>query len=95
MDPGKGQKNKHIIIKTTRTKVSAFVNHRPEFSITGWFQSKNPLPNDGLDANIMCWPQARAAADPGFTLLTFDGFYNGQPPPYDYSAAYVPGQNGS
>ncbi|KAI9150678.1 Glucan 1,3-beta-glucosidase [Paramyrothecium foliicola] len=54
----------------------------------------NKLPNDGHNANP-CWPSRIAAADPGFALLTFDPYYQGQPPPYNYRLNYTQGVNGS
>jgi hypothetical protein len=68
---------------------SASVNVRPEFSISSWPPA---APNDGMLVN-QCWPRI-APNDPGFTLLTFDPFYQGQPPPYNYAAAWDPPNNG-
>jgi hypothetical protein len=68
------------------------VEHRPEFTIGTWEQDAT-VPDDGLRVNP-CWPSAIAPADPGFALLTYDPFYQGQAPPYNYAAAYVSGKNG-
>lgn len=70
---------------------SATVSHRPEFSIGAWRHI--PLPNDGLDVNT-CRLTSKARRDPGFALFTFDPYYGGNPPPYDYTAPYVRGSNG-
>ncbi|EZF93084.1 hypothetical protein H113_06103 [Trichophyton rubrum MR1459] len=78
----------------TQTMALVDIPTRPEFSFTSWGHSANPPYRDGLEANP-CWPSGIAALDPGFTLLTFDPFYNGQSPPYDYKAPYVKGSNGS
>lgn len=77
-----------------QTFAAVTVTARPEFGFGSWDHASNPPPNDGLDANP-CWPQAIAALDPGFNLLTFDGFYQGQTPTYNYRAAYTQGPNGS
>lgn len=66
----------------------------PSFSITNW-QHHAVYPNtrdDGLSENT-CWPQKIAPKDPGFTLLTFDKYYNGADPPYDYKKDYQSGVN--
>jgi hypothetical protein len=78
----------------TRTLARATVTSQPEFILDTWAHSKNPPPNDGLNKN-KCWPSGIAAADPGFVLLNFDPFYNGQAPPYDYTKPYKKGSNGS
>lgn len=63
------------------------VDVRPVFRINSYFHTGKPLQNKGLDANP-CWP-SRLTDDPGFTLLTSDPYYGGNPPPYDYSIAHV------
>ena len=45
----------------------------------------NPPVSDGLRENP-CWPKKLAPDDPGFALMTWDPFYKGNPPPYDYKA---------
>ncbi|EEQ28372.1 chitinase [Microsporum canis CBS 113480] len=78
----------------TRTYALVTVTSRPEFLFDSWEQSANPPFNDGLNDNP-CWPSGIAAADPGFALLTYDPYYNGQLPPYNYRIPYVKGSNGS
>jgi hypothetical protein len=88
-------RNKQVIHPgptVTRTMVDVVVTQRPEFSIK-WTHDSNPPANAGLDLNP-CWPSNRAAKDPGFALLTYDPYYGGNPPPYDYKAMYVQGTNG-
>jgi hypothetical protein len=75
-----------------QTLAAITVPTRPEFTISAWGQRNNP-PNDGLDVNP-CWPSGIASKDPGFALLTFDPWYAGQAPPYNYQAAYAKGTNG-
>lgn len=77
-----------------QTMAAITVNSRPEFTISSWGQSGNPPQDDGLRDNP-CWPNAIAAADPAFALLTFDPKYGGQAPPYDYKKPYAKGSNGS
>jgi hypothetical protein len=66
---------------------------RWEFEFGSWGHSTNPLPNEGLNDNG-CWPSQIVSNDPGFVLLTYDQYYNGQAPPYDYSAKMMRGTNG-
>lgn len=68
------------------------VDTHPEFSMT-WGQSGNPPVEDGLRDNT-CWPSGLAPKDPGFALLTFDPYYGGKSPPYDYTKDYSLPQNG-
>jgi hypothetical protein len=70
------------------------VPHHPEFTIDSWGHSASPPTYDGLEVND-CWPKDIAAKDPGFALLLCDPYYGGKAPPYDYSAAYKKGTNGS
>ena len=85
---------KHVIKQNQleQTMAAVTVNSRPEFTISSWGQAG--LPDDGLRAND-CWPSDIAAEDPGFALLTFDPHYGGKKPPYNYSAKYEKGKNGS
>lgn len=76
-----------------QTFVEVDIEIRPQFSIK-WGHSASPPKSDGLYDNS-CWPKGLAAADPGFTLLTYDPFYSGKAPPYDYKKPYVKGSNGS
>ncbi|KAI1074014.1 hypothetical protein F5B20DRAFT_565224, partial [Whalleya microplaca] len=78
---------------STEYTVAVTVDHRPEFTIANW-QHDQTAPEDGLRDNP-CWPAQIAPNDPGFTLLTFDSFYKGQKPPYDYTAKYEKGKNGA
>ncbi|KAL7936765.1 hypothetical protein V8C35DRAFT_296407 [Trichoderma chlorosporum] len=75
-----------------QTMAAVAVDVRPEFTISSWGQPASP--DAGLSANP-CWPKGIAAADPGFALLTFDPYYGGRPPPYDYQLPYAKGSNGS
>ncbi|KAL7629535.1 hypothetical protein AAE478_001056 [Parahypoxylon ruwenzoriense] len=77
-----------------RTMAAVTVTSRPEFSFSSWGQADDPPMDDGLLDNP-CWPREIAAGDPGFVLLTYDPYYEGNDPPYDYAAAYVQGVNGS
>jgi hypothetical protein len=93
----KAPHNKNVVYHgTTKTVTVAAitVDYLPEFTITGWDHAANPLKNDGLDDNP-CWPSKIAPKDPGFALLTFDPYYNGQDPPYTYTDAYDPPNNGA
>lgn len=72
---------------------SAEGTHRAELSWV-WEHDRNPGGDHGLSINP-CWPRNLAALDPGFTLLTFDPYYQGAAPPYDYKRAHVQGANGS
>ncbi|KAK4063449.1 CAZyme family GH18 and CBM24 [Trichoderma aggressivum f. europaeum] len=75
-----------------QTMAEIGVDTRPEFTISSWGP---PSSSDaGLSANP-CWPKGIAAADPGFALLTYDPYYGGRAPAYDYKAKYVKGSNGS
>jgi hypothetical protein len=76
-----------------QTLVAVTVPTRPEFTISAWGHQNNPPPNDGLDLN-KCWPSGIASKDPGMALLTFDPWYGGKAPPYNYQAAYAKGTNG-
>lgn len=80
---------------STEYEVGITVESRPEFTIVAWEHGnpQSPSKDDGLSENP-CWPKAIAPQDPGFTLLTFDKYYNGNKPPYDYTQPYVPGKNG-
>jgi hypothetical protein len=77
-----------------QTYAQVTVNARPEFTISAWGHSANPPANGGLNDNP-CWPSGIASADPGFALLTYDPYYQGKPPVYDYRAPYTRGSNGS
>jgi hypothetical protein len=92
----KGANKKVIPEASTKTVTVAAitVDYLPEFTITGWDHAANPLPNDGLNDNP-CWPSRIAPQDPGFALLTFDPYYNQQPPPYTYTSNYDPPRNGA
>lgn len=87
---------KRIVRKGTLEIIKApiTVTQRPIFTITAWDHAGNPPPNDDLGQNP-CWPSGIAAGDPGYALLTFDLYYGGQPPPYNYRAPYKKGTNGS
>lgn len=80
-----------VSVRTTTTLAAITVNQRPEFTVTAWPQQP---PNDGLYDNP-CWPKDKAAQDPGFALLTYDPWYGGRQPPYDYTKPYRKGSNGS
>lgn len=76
-------------VRTTITKVittvqySIALEHRPALTITRYPPAQ---PSDGLKLNP-CWNQARAPQDPGIALLTYDAFYGGRAPPYNYQQA--------
>lgn len=72
------------------------VDSWPEFSIDHFEHSPGlaPAPDYGLYDND-CWPRQQAAGDPGFALLSFDPWYKGAAPRYDYGKPYVKGSNGS
>lgn len=92
---GKAPKMKKQVIKhkgVEQTLAAVTVGSRPEFTISSWGQS--PAANDGMNDNP-CWPRGIAANDPGFALLTYDPYYQGKAPPYNYKAKYVKGSNGS
>jgi hypothetical protein len=76
----------------TRYNVGLTVSHRPEFTVAQWDHIVNSQ-DDGLSENP-CWPKDIAPLDPGFTLLTFDKYYDGKKLPYDYKQAYAAGTNG-
>ncbi|KAK4455203.1 hypothetical protein QBC34DRAFT_465261 [Podospora aff. communis PSN243] len=69
--------------KVDQTFFVATMNKRPEFTWTRWGHAANPAPSDGLRLNP-CWPSGLAPNDPGYALLTWDPFYGGKAPPYDY-----------
>jgi hypothetical protein len=88
--------NQKQVIRKPRlqqTMVAITVSSRPEFSISDWGHSNNPPPDDGLRDNE-CLPNSLAAIDPGFALLTYDPYYKGRPPPFDYKAKFEKGKNG-
>ncbi|KAF7537072.1 hypothetical protein G7054_g4064 [Neopestalotiopsis clavispora] len=85
---------KYVNAKVKQTWGSITVTKRPEFTIGKYEHAISPLKNDGLEDNP-CWPKNKAAQDPGFALLTYDPYYQGKAPPYDYTKAYVQGSNGS
>lgn len=76
-----------------KTQAAVTVDARPEFTMVFDRASTPSGGKDGLDQNP-CWPDQAARRDPGFALLTFDPFYGGQQPPYNYAAKYVKGSNG-
>ncbi|KAI0007293.1 hypothetical protein F4779DRAFT_619740 [Xylariaceae sp. FL0662B] len=82
-----------LLAASTEYTVGITVAHKPEFTIAHW-EHDQTAKDDGLWDNP-CWPKKIAPKDPGFTLLTFDTFYKGQKPPYDYTAKYVQGTNGA
>lgn len=70
------------------------MKHHPVFTIDTWEHDPQGVSkDDGLSENP-CWPKRIAPLDPGFTLLTFDKYYNGNAPPYNYADPYEPGKNG-
>jgi hypothetical protein len=73
----------------TQTIAAVPVGQRPEFSIQEW-KHKTQGPTDEGHLENPCWPKAIAPLDPGFPLLTFDSFYGGKLPEYDYAKAYKP-----
>ncbi|KAM7198915.1 carbohydrate-binding module family 24 protein [Naviculisporaceae sp. PSN 640] len=75
-----------------KTQAAVAVDARPQFTMV-FDASTPPGGKDGLDQNP-CWPNQAAQKDPGFALMTFDPFYGGKSPPYDYAAKYVKGSNG-
>lgn len=67
------------------TYFAATLDKRPEFTWAKWEHAANPPVSDGLRDNP-CWAKGLAPDDPGFALLTWDPFYGGKNPPYDYHA---------
>jgi hypothetical protein len=68
----------------TQTLAQIEVEHRPE-----WGHNAGTIDrDDGLWDNP-CWPNILAPEDPGFNLFTFDPWYGGNAPPYNYRAAAV------
>jgi hypothetical protein len=78
----------------TTTYAVITVDKHPEFTITAYEHTANPLQNDGLNDNP-CWPSKIAPKDPGFAVLTWDPYYGGNAPPYKYDQAYNPPNNGA
>lgn len=74
-----------------KTQAAVTVDSRPEFTMK--FDHGAAPRLAGLNTNP-CWPHQAAQKDPGFALLTFDPFYGGMAPPYDFAAKYVKGSNG-
>lgn len=70
--------------QTTRRIGSISVRQHPAFTWGSWGHAANPPPNDGLDSNS-CWNKKDAPKDPGQALLTYDPYYGGKAPPYDYT----------
>jgi hypothetical protein len=60
-------------------------DHRPEFSFGTWGHDASGR-DDGLWENP-CWPNMLAPEDPGYAIFTFDQWYGGRAPPYNYRAA--------
>ncbi|KAF2226558.1 hypothetical protein BDZ85DRAFT_316064 [Elsinoe ampelina] len=65
---------------TTQTFVAVTMSKRPQFY---WSSYPQAPANAGLNIN-RCWPSDLAPKDPGFALLTYDPYYGGQAPPYNY-----------
>ncbi|KAL6712340.1 hypothetical protein ACN47E_000217 [Coniothyrium glycines] len=66
------------------------VDHRPEFSFGSYGHGNAGNTNDdGLWENP-CWPNMLAPNDPGMVLFTYDQWYGGRAPPYNYRAAAPP-----
>ncbi|KAI1804250.1 carbohydrate-binding module family 24 protein [Daldinia bambusicola] len=81
----KADTNRRLVVQPgiVQTMATVTVNQRPEFSFGTWGHAKQPPKDDGLRDNP-CWPSGAAKNDPGFVLLTYDPWYKGNPPPYDY-----------
>lgn len=78
----------------TQTQAAITVDYRLYFSIEKWEQPAHT--NDGLEANTVCWPKAKASDDPGFALLSVDGYNQAHGgPKYDYTELYEKGDNGT
>ena len=91
---GKAPKMKKQVIKqkgVEQTLAAVTVGSRTEFTISSRGQS--PAVNDGMN-DSPCWPKGIATNDPGFALLTYDPYYQGKAP-YNHTAKYVKGRNGS
>ncbi|KAF2729337.1 glycoside hydrolase family 18 protein [Polyplosphaeria fusca] len=78
----KNLRNKNGI---TQTLAVATVSSRPEFSFGSWGHSGADR-DDGLWDNP-CWPNEKTPQDPGFCLFTYDAWYGGRAPPFDYKQA--------
>ncbi|KAK3986114.1 hypothetical protein QBC44DRAFT_373421 [Cladorrhinum sp. PSN332] len=74
-----------------QTMAAATITQRPAFTITKFPTAPTEA---GLKENP-CWPSGIAPADPGFALLTYDPYYQGKQPPYNYGQKYVRGVNGA
>lgn len=84
-----------VLDKKGVTKTQAVINVGAYAAIAIDFaHDVKPPVSDGLYDNS-CWPSGIAAGDPGFALLTYDQFYGGKAPPYDYAQPYVKGRNGA
>lgn len=65
----------------------------PSFKISKYEHDANPPRDAGMWENE-CWPSLKAANDPGFTLWSWDPWYNTHPHLYDFSQKYEKGVNG-
>jgi hypothetical protein len=89
-----GRKADRISPTLTEYQVGITVAQRPEFTIAQWDHAGTAgSQDDGLSENL-CWPQAIAPLDPGFTILSIDRYYDNKVIPYDYRKDYIPGVNG-
>ena len=84
-----GNKVNRVKKQVSQTFAEIEVDHRPEFSFGSWGHSGQGDRDDGLWDNP-CWPNVLAPDDPGFCLFTFDPWYRGRAPPYNYRAAAPP-----
>jgi hypothetical protein len=83
--PNKVARNKRGV---TQTMALLQVEHQPEFSFGSWGHTGQPDRDDSLWDNP-CWPNMLAPNDPGYALFTYDQWYGGNAPPYNYKQAAV------
>jgi hypothetical protein len=79
-----------IISRTAEVSVDVI----PSFKISKWGHASSPPANGGMFDNT-CWPSGIAAGDPGFSLFSWDDWYDTNPSTYDFTKPYVQGSNGS
>lgn len=70
-------------------------NGNAEFQFTSWGSSANWKGSSLAENTCLQRYKDKTPNDPGWALLTYDPWYNGKQPPWDYSKKYVKGQNGN
>ncbi|KAG8626437.1 hypothetical protein KVT40_005382 [Elsinoe batatas] len=85
------QRNPRVKDVTSQILVGVTTTKRPQF----YWSSYPQAPADaGLGSN-KCWPSHLTPNDPGFALLTYDPYYGGRAPPFNYRADAPAPQPGS